>query len=461
MDFRVREHSSSSSNTVIGQFYWSNKGAIKHLGPFSTTVSPGVYEKCFDQLHPGPPFQTGGPFSLFRLTEPLYALGGGNCVGRPYVGPGNSVIGPVQPGDAWKHGYTGSFVLGPRGESLGGNASIPSTYESNFRPIDPDNLDFLGSKAYDRLRPKVERASIFQTIGEMGSMPGMLRTTGQGFAKIWRDLTLGSFRKPDGRFSKDKSVRRISQYPKDVADQYLNVQFGWKPFVKDVIDVCDVVVNFTDYVERLERGNGKWRRRQWVEDVLESEDEVTQANNMDSNMCVPLLGSDIMVPKSGMYRVSRQKSTQIWYEGLFRLYLPQFDTSLESGLPGLKKARQALSLLGADITPTHLWQIMPWSWLIDWGINVKHNIQLFDDWSSGSVASRYFYVMRNAHYRWQYQNRFSSYGGGVVDLKWYRSVETKRRVGSQSNFKFSLVPENLSSFQISILAALGVTLSSR
>lgn len=457
MDFRVRERSYPSSNTQIGTFYWTNNGAVKHKSPFITTVSPGVYEKCFDQLHEGPPFRTGGPFSLFRLTEPLYAIGGGNLVGRPYVGPGNTVIGPVKPGDNWKYGYTGSFVLGPRGESLGGNGTIPSSADS-VRPMDPNNFDSLGARAYDKLRPKVERAGLFQTIGEMGSMPGMLRTTGKGFANIWQELTgrAGQTRRSGPDLTK---LRRLSQAPKKVSDQFLNVQFGWKPFVKDVIDVCDVVVNFHDYVARLERNNDKWQRRRFAEEVLQSEDSISQATNMDSNMCAPFLDASIMVPKSGLYRVARQTMTRVWYEGSFKYYRPEFDKGVTSGIPGLKTARQALSLLGADITPTHLYQIMPWSWLADWFVNVKHNVQLFDDLSTGQVASRWFYVMRESYYRWEYQNRFSSYGGGVVDLKWYRSVHTKRRVGSESHFQFSLQPGTLSGMQLTILAALGISLA--
>lgn len=457
--FRVREIDQMKSvNQKIGQFYWTNKGSVRHAGDFFATTGPGLYRKCFDETHGRPPYRTGGPFFNWIWQEPVNAVGGGNFVGRVYVGPGNSVIGAVKPGDEWRFGYNGAFTYTAGGWALGADAVIPSDFDSH-RPMDPDDLSSLGGRAYGRLRPKVEKAGLMQAVVELRDAPRMLEQTGKAFLDLWKDgsrLAKAHAQAQNGK-SNLKTLKDLrSARPKELADQFLNVRFGWIPFVKEVHDVCNVVVNFDNFVEKAEANNDKWMQRKFFEDVVETEEELGLARNQDGTACNPFLGADIVVPKSGVHRIARQRVTRVWYKGSFKYYRPEFDRGLKSGLPGLRKAQQALTLLGGNITPTHLFNVVPWTWLGNWFAGMSDAVQRLEDAASGGVVARYFYVMRNAMHRFEFTNSFSTYGGQQPDLKWYRSVETQRRIGSESAFLFSLNPQELTGMQYAILAALGI-----
>jgi hypothetical protein len=119
--------------------------------------------------------------------------------------------------------------------------------------------------------------------------------------------------------------------------------------------------------------------------------------------------------------------------------------------------RQALSLLGANVDATSVYKVTPWTWLIDWGVNVGDFVRRVEDIATDAAVSRYFYLMRRTFVRFEYRSVFSTYDGQTHDFRAYRSVDVKRRVASVNPFNFSLLPGGLSGMQYSILAALGLS----
>jgi hypothetical protein len=155
--------------------------------------------------------------------------------------------------------------------------------------------------------------------------------------------------------------------------------------------------------------------------------------------------------------VFRETYSQVWYEGLFKFYRPEFDEGLAAGYPAVRKARQTLSLLGGNITPTVLYKITPWEWLADWFANLGDNVQALEDAATGQVAAKYAYIMRHTYDQYRYHTSSQSQGGPVVHVEAVRRLEVKRRVSSMSPFGFALSPAGLSQGQLAILGALGLS----
>jgi hypothetical protein len=263
---------------------------------------------------------------------------------------------------------------------------------------------------------------------------------------------------------RDLSPKRLASAlrdaPPEVGSHYLNLQFGWKPFVKDIVNICDVIVSFDHYVTNARRMNNKWVKRSWFEDEIQSDVLVYQNNGGTGSMgLTPSFSSLDFEPSGQLYQIYRQKMMKVWYEGVFRQYYPEFDDDRESGVPGLKKAIQAARLAGAIPDPVTVYKLIPFTWLGDWFVNVSDNLLAFQDLLTDAVASRYMYLMRRCYTRYEYRSVNNLHSGGVLDVKTYREVETKRRVPSASPFGFSLQPGNFTGSQWAILGALGLSKS--
>lgn len=457
---RVREDTRlTAALRVLGQHWSQNHSVLPGRQP--PTITPtsdalescadGVRRVCIDENHGRPPYKEGGPFFQYQLLQPKYPVDGGHVFGRIKTQSYGSVI--VRPGDEWRRHYSGSFTKSTSDQptsrtSLGGAEDInsPDDYSSY---VNPDDLQSLGNTAYGKLRPKVENVNLLQAIAEGKDIPKMLATTAKGFHSTWKAV------------GGDLSAANWKATPKGAADQFLNVAFGWRPFVNDIIGTCDTVLFAADHIASRERNNDRWMHRQFVEEAQTSNELLFSSTGNTSNMCSPSLGIDHVQPFSGSYYISRQRMTQVWYEGVFKFYRPEFDKGLKTGYPSIKKLRQMATLLGLNLNATTLYRVTPWTWLVDWFANVGNNIQALEDLATNQVASKYMYLMRHTYDRFEYRCVFTDYAGVTFDLKWYKEARVKKRERAASPFGFSLPVGGLSSMQLSILAALGISYAAR
>lgn len=403
------------------------------------------YEKrCWDVKNPGPPYKSGGTFFLNIYKRPLEVVGAGT-----YRGPQlawQDVAGG-QAGDDWRRFYYGGFadpIEHGWTESLyaGARSTTPTTYNN----INPDDLTSLGSRAYAKLRPKVEIASLAQSIFEAKEIPQMLKTTSKGFSDSFRAL--------------GGNLRTQSMTPKGVADHFLNVQFGWKPFLKDFNSMLDTVKNFDVYVERTKRNNNTWLKRYWAEDEITS-GSLLYSGTASSLECTPPLtsfgGPNQFLAGPCSVTIETFNTTRVWHVGRFKFYRPEFAVRGAKEFDTAVQARQMTTLLGLNVNPTLLYKVTPWTWLVDWFINVGDNVQRFEDMVTDAVVSKYFYTMREIRRRLRYRIVAPLLDGQVLDLQWYREAHTKRRSAANSPFSFTLLPGGLSAQQFAILGALGLT----
>lgn len=387
-------------------------------------------ERTWDDLHPGPPYRSGGPLYNYKVTYPCARLSPEMCVKS-----GNK-------------SYKGSFLLTPAsgGPSYSQLIAMNPTPSGGF----PD-LSVYGDEAWARLKPKVEEANLFQFLVELREAPTMLKTSAEGF----RDIYLGLQRELK------LSTREVSN---KVSSHFLNTTFGWTPFVSDVVKFCDIVLRQSEIIRERELRNNKPIRR-FVSLGSSYTDELV--NKVYGPLTEPGPGHSDMaslyntvmidgIPCQGFTEVRRVRKTSTWAKGSFTLYHPAFDTSLAYPHPGIKRVHQLIKLYGLEVSPVMIWRVMPWTWLLDWFVTLSKNIQLFQDWVTSEVVANYAYIMQTVEDDY-IQRSISFFKQGSFCMELHKKVTYKQRVANASPYGFNLTWQNLSAKQLGILGALGVT----
>ncbi len=386
-------------------------------------------ERTWDVVHT-PPFTKGGPFKNVKVTLPA----------------ARQVWSGRYPGDTRRE-YNGAFQpfltnVGPQYSEFatyGGPHLVP------FPATDPYH-----NKAWDLLRPKLERSGFSQFVYELKDLPGMLRTSAKGFREAW--LSLGGH---DGV--------PIMQ-PKSVADHFLNHQFGWVPFVNDLLKFYDTYENSRKYLDRMVRDNGRYTRRNvmvdstWTDSPLQliaGPSVEPSGFQMDEFVSKQSVNGTLA---NGFTETRSVVKTDVWAAGSFFYYRPELDSTLEGFSSQWSNTKRLLLLYGARINPEVLWKITPWSWLIDWFFSLGRNISIANAWAYDAVGAKYAYIMLHQVQEIRQTGvMFFKSGSQVYSLN--RTLETKQRVDAGSPFGFSLNWSNLTPTQYAILGAIGITRS--
>jgi hypothetical protein len=394
-------------------------------------------EKTQDRLNPGPPFTNGGPFTSVKVSMlPIQVSGIGTYTSKlPInIGFGSGI-----------HQFRGGFT----DPNFVGIDYTDSQYRdqkfifgdlSGFVPA----ISAYHSLVDKRLRPKLNHANLGQSLAELREIPGMLRNTARDFKAYWSFLGGGN------------SGTRMN--PKGLADSFLNAQFGWAPFIRDIRDVLDVVNNYHSYISDLSARNGKWEHR---EAVLEEK-------TTDS---VLLTGSGYKVTPGGFlvdqfcqldgswtsrFTYSKRETVKVWCSGDYTFYRPSFDMSQSDYDSGMNQVRRLMTLLGTDISPSLLWKITPWTWLIDWFTNIGNMIEAADAAALDGVISKNVYLMMSWTRDLILQQEINMFSRPLA-FEFTRRVTSKQRGHAETPFNFGLLPGDLSAKQLTILGALGIS----
>lgn len=438
---RYRERSSPmppGNRAKIGELNIVHKDTGALIAKYDDVKSasfpyPQWREKTWDYKHPGPPFLTGDAFANITVEFPHFTSQ-----------DSGAYMTDVFVGGSWRYRYDGGFsdplwiaALDEVSDSQYFSIMIDSINAS----ILPD-LASLGSAAYARLRPSQERAGVGVALAEARDLPRMLSSTAKAFHESWQALG-GSLTSP-------------KMAPKKVANDFLNVQFGWIPFLSDLSRMDATWHDAHKYMSQIKRDNNKWVRRHRADKVIEN--ETLLYSRTDIAGVTPANGGNfygIMVPPY-LYTIKLQELTEVWYEGVFKYYRPEYDDSIPGYDSGYGQLQRLRTLFGARISPTVIWRATPWSWAADWFTNAGDVIQRAEDWATDSLVSKYMYLMHHRRRRFELRSQFSTSDGRSHDIVWYRSADVKRRESADSHFSFSLSGA-LTPRQIAILAALGLS----
>lgn len=429
---RIRRRLQTHPPTVLcGKNFYTTNGGRSWLPAADSVYNAAArtYESvdvCVDATHPGPPYRSGGPLGVIHYDDPMALKHSGvyyawvsASVGYKYVGGFINSGAPSQCPGVWTRSNADVSVLA---NYLGD--SVPSR----------GDISSLGAHAWNRFRPGNPTADLGVFIGEFKDVPRMLQSTAKAFHSLWK--------KAGG------SSRTFG--PKKVADAWLNTQFGWMPFISDLRKFYKTYTTLDERLARIKRQNGKWIHRGGSLPG-DSYSEVV-ASSPTGTKLYPVLNYYFQKNPlaTGNYTLTASYSRDVWFEGRFRYWIPDIDTPQW-------RDRAVLDLFGAFPTPSLIWELTPWSWLVDWCSNVGDVISNMSTGYAENLAAQYAYVMGTTRYSTSWDTSQTLKSGTLCDSSGYTEVY-KHRVGA-SPFGFGLTSGDFSLRQWSILGALGLSKS--
>jgi hypothetical protein len=448
--FRTVPHPLNGANTPVGKFYVEftpNSNDWRHIADVNGITVPYFKAgRVTDEVHPGPPWKSGGPFEKIEIGYPdLSVQGKGIYITSSIysffgVGTGRvKYVGGFAPHTNWPgfnldHADL-TLVLGPNS------------------PLLP-NTTTLDNQVYQRTKPQLEQGGLFVALREGKDLPRMLQTTARGFADSWRVF------KWKGTGSSLLAKKMMT--PKYVGDHWINQNFGWVPFISDLTKYIDNIVDYDRKISRLIRDNDKWIRRKVI---LVNHTEDVDIDWGEASLVRPAadhLMEGCYVPTWKPYWNAREVKTTIAHGiGRFRYYQPYLSEFPESGtIEGmLGPIRRQLLVHGARISPMNLYRSTKWTWLADWVSNTGSVLQAIQDAALDGMAAKYLFL---THHQIKHQLirqflPFDANNGGTKELTFTRIIDVKQRKEASSPFEFHLTWDQLTPKQLSILAALGIT----
>jgi hypothetical protein len=441
----------------IGRYVYTNtKDPSKKVESIVQSSHPAAEElQCWDIVHEGPPYRDAGTFFKLKYERPSLVLGGTTLQCGSYIlGSSNSPFGAgtVPWSAVYEGGFASPFTAGYDDAYY---AALQGTSPTDFSSIHPDDLSSSGARAYNLMRPKPETLDIPRSLVELKDLPRMLQARGKDFDSAYRALTRNNPRR------QRDAIRSASRMPKGLADRFLEYQFGWRPFVNDLSGLFGLVDRVGRHVAMRKRYNDRWVKRRRTEPIQQSV-EVVYSSSGSSLSCTPALAAsgqfNYLMPGSARYRIVQEKTTSVWFTGLFKQYRIEFDPEYEKAHPRTAQARQVLTSLGYYVNPMVVYKLTPWSWLADWTSSVGDNLQAYQDYIDETVVSKHICGMRHKTSQLKYQQYARCRDGSSLSFEFVRGFESKYRIPSLNPYSFSLTsPSNLSGVQQLILGALGIS----
>jgi len=241
-----------------------------------------------------------------------------------------------------------------------------------------------------------------------------------------------------------------------LGSEYLNVQFGWRPFVNDLRKAYKTYRTLESQLAKLREENGRnITRRATLQD-----DKSTVTSSLYSN--IPLAFADGRPATGSGFSITTtttSTATRVWYYSNLRYYTPDIGSSQWT-------KRATAALFGVNPTPELLWEVLPWSWLIDWFTNVGDIISNASNNAVDNLVLNASYVMKttetvtevSTYSRWpSFRNVLIQWEAGDATYGYKKSTTYKMRQGGLSPFGLGTTLGGLTAYQASILAAIGAS----
>ena len=260
------------------------------------------------------------------------------------------------------------------------------------------------------------------------------------------------------------SLRSLSEgYSlKSAASDYLNLQFGWKPVVQDIIGILRVVRESERIIAQYKRDSEKQVRRRY--DFPTTVETVTKREGSKKTYPTPAIsyyncwdgnGSDRYL---GELVQTVTRTTRTWFSGAFHYHVPDYP-----GFGGdvARWVREADLLLGTTPDIDMVWNLTKWSWLADWFVNFGDVLANISNLGKDNLTLRYGYIMRHTTQKIESELQgFNPMSNGMkmpsptMTHYWNRKVRYHA-----SPYGFGLNTGAFTPQQWSILAALGITMA--
>ena len=196
-------------------------------------------------------------------------------------------------------------------------------------------------------RPYVD-AGVF--IGELRDFPGMGKAIWHNANRIYKGL---GKRNMTHRERLDTAFRNSLRELTNADEHFVSNQFGWLPFLNDVI-------KFTDVGEAVEKRLKELKNLQQRGSKSRTITLETMQSNSLSNIT---LNSSAFSLRAN---VSVANSLKVWGSASFQL---ESDSPLVGASDAQVLALARKAVMGLHVDGSTAWNLMPWSWLMDWASN--------------------------------------------------------------------------------------------
>lgn len=235
------------------------------------------------------------------------------------------------------------------------------------------------TKGILRTRPGQSEAGVGQFLAELKDLP---RVPGGDLLRALKGVPL-----------RQVVPTILSQFRKFLslsAGEYLNYEFGWRPFVNDLQQTYRLAKRIDTAIQVLVANNHKNLRRYAN---LGVERVTTQDYNTPATYGWPGYdcgGFGAMAATSGLTYLTGSTTTwtKTWFVAGYRYDIP--DTS-----SWLWKGKAVAVLFGVFPTPDLLYNITPWTWLADWFTDVGDIVAYFSPNAVENLVTRYAFTMRH------------------------------------------------------------------
>lgn len=274
-------------------------------------------------------------------------------------------------------------------------------YDSNMP--DAPSTDSLATKAYARTNPSRAHVDIPIFVAELRELPALFK---------WAGKTL----------------------MKKGANAFLSYQYGWKPLINDIGNFLDFQQHVDNRVKELER--------------LHSKSGLKRRVTLETQNAFKVYPNETLHSVFEYFTCKAESShlRDIWAT----IHWTPDNPSLKPSAKDLKaQARRAVG--GMTIDASTAWNLMPWSWLIDWGTSAGDYFEANRNIVGASAGQCCIMQHDRRTTRLVRTSGPSSISGGDTTLRW----DTKSRVVVDSPSITADLPI-LSGTQWSILGALAI-----
>jgi hypothetical protein len=299
-----------------------------------------------------------------------------------------------------------------------------------------------------RTVPMSRRYSAFRNVAELKDLPRSilsLKRALENFNNSFHILPLGE----------QATIRKyLNSGSKGIPGEYVSYHFGWKQIYKDVMDLLEKPVRAAREVNRLMRRSGQPTTfRSFSKFAGKTTD--TPAFNYDA-------------PTFEQFAIQTRTEHRRQHE-LRCVVNATFDFP-KVNVPTYKKDL-LLHKLGVNPMPTDLYNLIPWSWLVDWFTGLGNYVEAIDtintdksliNWglltgiTKGEITTTrsfrvddYWYRRINGTTAESWTQRYKSHQS-ILNY----TLQIRRNVTSAYGVKTILEPSSLSLYQQSILAAI-------
>lgn len=373
-------------------------------------------DTCSDCTHPGPPYKTGGPLYVSkydRLREPI-------------TQPLTTVY------DDGRRKYRMGF------ENLcATRVSVDNLPWGSTSSYDESTLTTLGTEGWRRCGVLSPYIDLNQTIAELREFKSLLKGAYSSLTKLFRKRT-------------------AYEVYSDISQGYLSWEFAIKPLIEDMLSLSKRHAWLEKRVKHIRRMNGKTRF--CSRELRNEEDTWDWAGTTNSQCWTPVLSAYKYLLNDGADMPRSESVTRtrkVWIEGRFGFFYP-VSKIVKWKERGMLDQEFGINLSAVGLLRT-LYQVTPWTWLIDWATSTGDILANMVAIHNYGAYSKYAYVMATETWTFESSQTLTAYNSSFEHEVLGKFEQVFKHRLAASPFGFGVDMSGLSPWQISILVALGLS----